>query len=481
MVPARRLFLVLTLVLTSLGVTAPASATSCSVPSMAHATIQSAVDDLSCDPIQVAAGTFAEAVSIGRNVTITGAGAGQTIIDPAAGRPITVTSGTVAISDLSAQGGNVVAGHRGGISVGDTLTLDRVVVKDNVAGFSGGGIFVETSSTLTIRDSTISGNAALDGNGGAVNIQFSTTVRIERSTISGNSAVKTGDADGGGIYGGTSGTLVVVNSTISGNRAEGDGGGALTYGTATFANTTVTENRADDDGNGLGDGGGVSWSGSGSLTLIGTVVAGNVDATMSGTVAPDCSGTVLSGGHNLIGSTQSCGFTPGTGDLPNTSAQLTALADHGGPTLTHALKDGSPAIDAGDPGGCNDGTSVLVTDQRGEPRAVDGEGDGTVRCDIGAYEWAPKQVSLKAKPRKVPEGKKTRLTTTVAPCTGHEGDPVQFLRGSKVITEKATDEECSATRRVKVRKTSRFRAVSPADDDHPEASSKRVKVRVSGD
>src|SRR4029077_5702265 len=68
---------------------------------------------------------------------------------------------------------------------------------------------------------------------------------------------------------------------------------------------------------------------------------------------------------------------------------LGPLKFNGGPTQTHALLPGSPAIDAGDPGGCRDSAGApLQTDQRGFARNVDGNNDGTARCDIGAVEYA---------------------------------------------------------------------------------------------
>ena len=86
-------------------------------------------------------------------------------------------------------------------------------------------------------------------------------------------------------------------------------------------------------------------------------------------------------GSNLIGdSTGGSGYVDGTnGDLVGTTgnpldAKLNPLSDNGGPTQTHALLPGSPAIDLGN------NTDALATDQRGQPRVV-GE-----RCDIGAYE-----------------------------------------------------------------------------------------------
>jgi len=74
----------------------------------------------------------------------------------------------------------------------------------------------------------------------------------------------------------------------------------------------------------------------------------------------------------------------------NVSAELDVLADNGGATQTHALKPNSPAIDHGNAGGCVDEQNVvLTTDQRGQPRPVDGDGSGGKRCDPGAYELRP--------------------------------------------------------------------------------------------
>jgi len=58
-----------------------------------------------------------------------------------------------------------------------------------------------------------------------------------------------------------------------------------------------------------------------------------------------------------------------SGDRNNTDPMLGPLQNNGGPTLTMALPSGSPAIDAGNPSGCTDGSGhLLTTDQRGYPR-----------------------------------------------------------------------------------------------------------------
>jgi hypothetical protein len=88
----------------------------------------------------------------------------------------------------------------------------------------------------------------------------------------------------------------------------------------------------------------------------------------------------------------------------------------------------------------------------------------------------PKSVTLTARPRKVPEGGRSRLKATVSPCDA--GDPVTFHRGAKKIATRPVDASCVVRHRVRVPRTARFQARSPADDDGAEGRSPKVKVRV---
>lgn len=131
-------------------------------------------------------------------------------------------------------------------------------------------------------------------------------------------------------------------------------------------------------------GGGIRNENEGMVTLGNSIVAGN-----SG-FGPDCNGIIESSGYNIIGNTIDCSFEQGVGDLVNIDPNLTFLQDNGGFTLTHALSQGSPAIDSGNPaipeselGACPS------TDQRGAERPLDGDGSGGSRCDIGAFELDP--------------------------------------------------------------------------------------------
>ena len=91
---------------------------------------------------------------------------------------------------------------------------------------------------------------------------------------------------------------------------------------------------------------------------------------------------------------------------------------------------------------------------------------------------AAKSVSLTGK-KAVKKGKKAKLTAKVEPCAGHEGDTIELFRGSKKIATAASDDACTAVVKVRVKKTARYRAVSPQQDaDHAAGTSKKLKVRA---
>ena len=285
------------------------------------------------------------------------------------------------------------------LAVGNTgsLTLQETTISGGVAGSFpgryGGGVY-NSGGTVTVTNSTISGNFTYSGGGGGVAIYGGGTVTVTNSTIAGNTARLNGG--GGGVAIGGGGTVTVTNSTISGNTARFDGGG----GVASFGSGTVTVTNSTISGNSAGfGGGGVASYGYGTVTVTRTLVAGNIAPTGPEVFNDVISGgTVLANDHNLFGfngNSGVVGFTPGPTDIvPAAGVQLgnilnTVLAFNGGPTQTHALVPGSPAIDRGGPACTDTNGNPLLTDQRGKPRAIDGNGDGIARCDIGAFEFFP--------------------------------------------------------------------------------------------
>jgi hypothetical protein len=171
--------------------------------------------------------------------------------------------------------------------------------------------------------------------------------------------------------------VTLKNVTVSGNSATGSCTGIDAHGPVFMTNVTVTGNKADSDNTGGEHGGGIcTVSG---FVMQNSIVAGNTAGT--GSVAPDCYGTVTSNGHNLIGNTQGCTIPSGGGNLLGVDAGLKPLQSNGGFTKTHALKANSNAIDKGSPKAPGSGGKACERrDQRGVKRP---QGP---RCDIGAYE-----------------------------------------------------------------------------------------------
>jgi hypothetical protein len=111
------------------------------------------------------------------------------------------------------------------------------------------------------------------------------------------------------------------------------------------------------------------------VTAHNSIIAGNADASTT-TDAPDCQGPIASSGGNVIGDTTGCTISSLSSDALDVNAMLGVLMDNGGTSMTHALLNGSPAIDRAV------GASPF-TDQRGFARPFPVGG----ACDSGAYEF----------------------------------------------------------------------------------------------
>jgi hypothetical protein len=229
---------------------------------------------------------------------------------------------------------------------------------------SGGGILIE-GGTVVLTDSSVTRNRA-DHNGAGI-YNRAGTLKLVRTTISGNMA---GD-NGGGILN-EQGSLEIANSTFSGNYA-GDNGGAIFNfdGKVVLTHATVYDNNAAVSGSGL-----LNFQ-NGSIVLRNTIVA-NIPAAGS-PVTGNCSGTIEDGGKNLQFPDNSCGA-----GIPVADPLLGTLADNGGFAQTHALLDGSPAIDTANDAFCREDPVSLI-DERTVTRPIG------AACDVGAYEYDPKK------------------------------------------------------------------------------------------
>jgi hypothetical protein len=137
---------------------------------------------------------------------------------------------------------------------------------------------------------------------------------------------------------------------------------------------------------------------------------------------------------------------------------------------------GSTTLVSFDPAGCGSApVAVITNDAESSANPV----VSTPRSYRLAAAPAEKVVILKARPKKLEAGERTRLKATVSPCAGHEGDVVEFYRGATRIAAKASNASCVASKRVRLRRTSSFKAISPQQDaDHGAGTSNKVKVRV---
>lgn len=309
------------------------------------------------------------------------------------GGGISHTTGTLTVT-ASTISGNRCAGNGGGIlTVG--LSIRSSTVTGNIAGNDGGGAYVVTNSLIGTR-CVISANTALGGDGGGI-FQQDSPMKLTASTVSDNRAAGDGGGvalsniapnldstirgctiaansatRGGGLAGAFTKSGLIQNSTFSGNRAGTEGGGIGLYGCDlwTVQNTTIAFNEAN-------VGGGI-WLGTGDMNMDSTIVAEN-RATGSPDLFSFNPGDDFHVTVSLIGDTSGANIPmpdATTVSLFGKDPLLAPLNFNGGPTPTHALQKGSPAINKGK------NAAMSAFDQRGAPfkRQLG------PKVDIGAFE-----------------------------------------------------------------------------------------------
>lgn len=369
----------------NLVVTSPADDGS---PGTLRATLAAAADGDTIDLTGIT-GTIAldgEQLEVDSSVTLLGPGPGQLIIDAQqASRVFYIAPATtVTISGLTIANGydSVFSDAAGGGILNElaSLTLTNCVLLDNSAEL-GAGIFNDAglllfgqpgAATLTLIDCTLDGNISENGAGGAIlNASLYTapaSLVVQRCTLSGNSA-----AHGGGIFNMGNATAQIVNSTLSGNLATSQAGGGIDNsqgGVVRLDGCTLSGNNAVN-----GQGGGIAVQ-QATLQIRNTLLsAGTAGANLW--VDPAVASTIQSFGYNLS-SDDGSGWLAATGDRVNTDPLLGPLQDNGGPTATHALLPGSPAIDTG--AATDIAGSPIATDQRGLARPQG------IAVDVGAFE-----------------------------------------------------------------------------------------------
>ncbi len=287
---------------------------------------------------------------------------------------------TVSFNGFTIADGFADQDNGGGIQNEGILTLTNCVVRNNRATFDAGG--VRNRSSLTVNNCFFEGNST--GTFGAGLYHLGSSLSVINSTFRSN----TTNQGGGGI--GIDGSNATITSCLFTGNTAGGGGGMLARENALITNCTFSGNIGNgirSDGNSLtvvnstvtgnrsGDGA-ILINDNATLRLLNCIVAGNTDA--GGTTALNIitagGGTVMAASSfNLIGTGGSGGLTNGANNnIVGVDALLAPLGNYGGPTQTHALLPGSPAINAG----TNSGDPT--TDQRGFARVG--------ATDIGSFE-----------------------------------------------------------------------------------------------
>lgn len=308
------------------------------------------------------------------------------------------------------------AAHSGGGIRGSNVTVVSSMISDNEAGADGGGIRGGGHLTVVrVTSSIISGNSA-GGTGGGI---YNYDTELNSSTISGNSSRESG----GGVAGHR---VSVSSSTISGNSAVLNGGGTFAegtkYATTSINSSTISGNSAGVRGGGIHFKSGfyLGWEGS-RLTVTSSTVTGNSAGKFAGGIyANESDGHIISNSivatnsdsgrapnvwasepipslqHSLVGDNTGTNWAEASAETPDADGNriggpiggvidplIGPLADNGGPTFTHALVAGSPAINSGDPSAVAGVDDVPLYDQRGDgfSRVQNG------RIDIGAIEY----------------------------------------------------------------------------------------------
>ncbi len=367
------------------------------------------------------------------SVDIQGPGAADLVVTGNTSSRIFHLENGAAVIDVTISGLNLASGSAtqgaGIFDVGENLVLDSVLLTGNSVTSDGGGLWASGSTSLTIRNSRFSGNAA-DRDGGAIYVEnLGGPLLVEDTTLTGNLAGRNGGGalfltpdgaitfdrstisgnfttlQGGGLYldGSAGGAFVLRNSTLSGNNAT-DGAGAYFNAPAdpvSFEHSTVASNTAS------GTGGGI-FAASATITLDQTIVGDNT-ATTDNDLANDSDGS-FDVRFSLIESPGTAAINDNGGNVLNQDPQLGPLQNNGGSTETHKPANTSPAVNAGDPAF----TPPPATDQRGFPRVADG------RIDIGSVEIAAGTLQFSSATYTVNENGGT-VTITVTRTGGSDG------------------------------------------------------------
>ena len=338
------------------------------------------------DLIQVFDGTYeeGEVLPVELSVTIWGETTGGTVLDGNGGHPLihVVDGHAVNLRNMTLRDGfaAVVDGSYGGcLSIGNSHVRLTDVVFDDCTAAGGGGAIANYGGLSALRVTITGPDTTAAPRGGGLYNADGAGAMFDSSTFSGISVT----GDGGAIW--SSGDVTLNISTLSGNSASRGGAVALDHGHLDVFNSTVSGNTAtstgaaihssdDDDYAYLGFATVVENTASGGSVIFEESPTAVIQAfnTILDNPSDNCSDVLISS-HGNIDNGTSCGLE-GPDDYPDTPSGVSGLENNTGPTQTHALNEGSFAIDRAHDLYCP------TNDQRGVIRPQ------RERCDIGAFE-----------------------------------------------------------------------------------------------
>jgi hypothetical protein len=381
-----------------------------------YSTIQSAIDaSADGDTVLVGPGTYYEQIDVGNHqITVqSSAGPATTTIDASFLGPV-VTFGASATRTATLSGFTITHGQAqlsggGGVTTnGGSPTIQGNVITNNYGEGFGNGIALLSSAALvtgnTISNNTVHG-ASGGGGGGGIGVLGSPCVgcgaEIRNNVIENNSILNF--TTGGGIYVNGGGSVVIIDNVIRGNVSPSEGGGIGMVNTvdAQIENNLIVDNQGN-------TGGGVYWltpSGTRGPYLVGNTIVGNQALDGSGVYADGNDSAARIINNMIVATNGTTGIECGTSGAETPAiafndAYATAAAAYGtcstgagtGGNISaqpiflgpgdYRLAQTSPGIDVG-----SNLYSTQTTDLLGYPRLVDGNSDGFVTIDMGAYEW----------------------------------------------------------------------------------------------
>jgi CSLREA domain-containing protein len=350
-------------------------------------TLRAAVEEANATPdalITIPAETINLAfgdLPVSRSMTISGAGMRQTVIRATSGYRIFTVRGSatgLSLTDMTLRDANIMTEFGGAVSAlyPASIDMDHVLVT-NCSAASGGAVFTSGSFTISNSVFTHCHSTTSFGVGGALYIAKNATGPahgiLERCTLDTNTSASAG----GAIYlEPFYGTVDLRNCTVSGNEAAASGGGISVgggVGTFTLDHVTITDNTSTAT---QGGGGIYNAAAASAVSFSHSLLADNLDASGMLLADGDCAGAITSTACNILGPLGH-GHCAVSGSFTAAEPLFGPLQDNGGPTPTHALLAGSPAVDFT----CG-ALEATASDQRGVQHLG-------AFADLGAYERAP--------------------------------------------------------------------------------------------